>query len=113
MPDVHRLHYHFGYVLGLIVLSVAFTLAAPHGDNGRFIAVLLQAAVLVTAVIASRSPPWLIGVASVVALVGVLGAGAALFGSGRFGNASAGFVALLYVTLTPAVLVYGLLRQFR
>jgi len=23
---VHRLHYHFGYVLGLIVISVAFTL---------------------------------------------------------------------------------------
>jgi ion channel len=42
-----------------------------------------------------------------------VGAGAALFGSGRFGNASAGFVALLYVTLTPVALVYGLLRQFR
>jgi hypothetical protein len=110
---VHRLHYHFGYVLGLIVISVAFTLAAPHGDDGRFISVLLQGAVLVTAVIASRSPRWLIWIAIAVAVITVLGAGAALFGSGRFGNVSAGFVALLYVTLTPVALVYGLIRQFR
>jgi voltage-gated potassium channel Kch len=109
---VHRIHYHFGYVLGLIVVTIAFTLAAPQGDAGRFVSVLLQASVLVVAVIASRSPRWMILVSLVVALVGVAGAGAALFGSGRFGNGSAGFVALFYVVMTPIALARGLRRQF-
>ena len=110
---MHRIHYHFGVVLGLIIVTIAFTLAAPHGDAGRFVAVLLQATVLVVAVIASRAHRGVVTLAVVTAFVGVLGSGAALFGSGRFGNGSAGFVALLYVGLTPAALVYGLRRQFR
>jgi hypothetical protein len=110
---VHRIHYHFGYVLALIVAAIAFTLAAPHGDGGRFVSVLLQAAVLVVAVIASRAHRGIILISVVAALVGVLGAAAALFGTGRFGNGSAGFVALLYVGLTPIAIVHGLRRQFR
>jgi Ion channel len=110
---VHRIHYHFGYVLALIVVAIAFTLAAPTGDDGRFVAVLLQASVLVVAVIASRAHRGVIVVSVIAAVIGVLGAGAALFGSGRFGNGSAGIVALLYVGLTPIALVHGLRRQFR
>jgi hypothetical protein len=56
---VHRIHYRFGLVLGLILATVAFQLAAPEGDGARFIAVTLQAAVLVAAVTAwSRRPIW-------------------------------------------------------
>jgi voltage-gated potassium channel Kch len=109
---VHRIHYHFGYVLGLIVVTIAFTLAAPQGDGGRFVAVLLQAAVLVVAVIAARSPRWIIVLSLLVAVVGVAGSAAALFGSGRFGNASAGIVAFVYVINTPVALARGLRRQF-
>ena len=41
------------------------------------------------------------------------GAGAALFGTGEFGNSSAGIVAFLYVLLTPPAIVSGVLKQFR
>ena len=110
---MHRIHYRFGFVLLLILATITFTLAAPTGDPARFIGVVLQGAVLVAAVIASRAPRWLILVCVVAVLVGIVGAGAALFGTGRFGNSSAGIVALLYVALTPIALVFGVLRQFR
>jgi hypothetical protein len=110
---VHRIHYHFGIVLGLILVTIAFTLAAPTGDGGRFVAVLLQATVLVVAVIASRAHRGIVVLSVVAAIVGVVGSAAALFGSGQFGNGSAGIVALLYIGLTPPAIVRGLIKQFR
>ena len=108
---MHRIHYRFGIVLCLILLTVTFTLAAPHGDLGRFVAVVLQAAVLVAAVISSRAHRWVIRLSVVAALVGIVGTAAALFGSGQFGNSSEGLVALLYVVLTPPALISGLRKQ--
>lgn len=110
---MHRIHYRFGIVLGLILATITFTLAAPEGDWGRFIAVVLQAAVLVAAVVASRAHPGVILLSVIVAVAGIVGTAAALFGSGQFGNSSASIVALLYVILTPPALVTGLLKQFR
>jgi voltage-gated potassium channel Kch len=109
---VHRIHYRFGPVLVLIVLTITVTLAAPQGDGGRFVGVLLQAAVLVAAVVASRAHPWVIRLSVLAAIIGVVGAAAALFGSGQFGNGSAALVALLYVVLTPPAIVVGLRKQF-
>jgi hypothetical protein len=110
---VHRIHYRFGIVLLLILATITFTLAAPSGDGGRFVAVMLQAAVLVAAVVASRAHRVVIGLTILAAVLGIAGAAAALFGSGQFGNSSAGIVALLYVALTPIALVTGVVRQFR
>jgi Ion channel len=110
---VHRIHYRFGIVLLLILATIAFTLAAPSGDGGRFVAVVLQAAVLVAAVVASRARHWVILLSAIAAVIGIIGAGAGLFGSGQFGNSSAGIVALLYVALTPVALVFGVTKQFR
>ncbi|HZA67492.1 MAG TPA: hypothetical protein VE592_11115, partial [Geminicoccaceae bacterium] len=64
---MHRIHYRFGIVLGLIVVTIAFSLAAPDGDGARFVAVILQGAVLVAAVAASRMHPSVIALATVVA----------------------------------------------
>jgi voltage-gated potassium channel Kch len=111
MPRVQRIHYRFGIVLCLILLTVTFTLAAPHGDLGRLIGVVLQAAVLVAAVVASRAHRWVIRLSVVAALLGIAGTAAALFGSGQFGNSSEGLVALLYVILTPPALISGLRKQ--
>jgi voltage-gated potassium channel len=113
MAPVHRIHYHFGVVLLLILATIALTLAAPAGDGGRFVAVLMQAAVLVVAVIASRAHRGVILLSVAAAVVGVVGTAAALFGTGQFGNGSAGVVALLYVLLTPPAIVTGLRKQFR
>jgi hypothetical protein len=110
---VHRIHYRFGVVLLLILATIAFTLAAPRGDGARFVAVVLQASVLVAAVVSSKASPSVIVLSVIGAVVGIAGAGAALFGSGQFGNSSAGIVALLYVALTPVALVFGVIKQFR
>jgi voltage-gated potassium channel Kch len=109
---VHRIQYRFGPVLILIILAVSFTLAAPRGDGGRLVAVILQASVLVAAVVASRAHPWVIRLSVLAAIVGIAGAAAALLGSGKFGTASTEVLALLYLLLTPPALVTGLRKQF-
>jgi hypothetical protein len=110
---VHRIHYRFGYVLILIVVAVFFVMAAPRGDGARFVSVSLQAAVLVAAVVASKMPRWVIRVSVIATVAGVAGSGAALFGSGQFGNSTSAIVALLYVLLTPPALALGVYKQFR
>lgn len=110
---MHRIHYRFGIVLCLIVVAVFFVMAAPHGDGARFVSVTLQAAVLVAAVIASKSHPWVIRLSVVAAIAGIAGSAAALFGSGQFGNSTAGIVALLYVLMTPPAIATGVVKQFR
>jgi hypothetical protein len=109
---VHRIHYRFGLVLLLILATITFTLAAPEGDGGRLVAVILQAAVLVAAVIASRAHRGVIFLSVLAAVLGIAGTAAALFGSGQFGNSSAAIVALLYLLLTPPALVLGVRKQF-
>jgi Ion channel len=110
---VHRIHYRFGFVLGLIIAAVFVTMAAPHGDGGRFVAVLLQGAVLVAAVVASKAHRWVIRLSVVAAVAGTVGSAAALFGTGQFGDSSAGIVALLYVALPAPAIANGVLKQFR
>src|SRR5882762_2424648 len=107
MPNVHRIHYRFGIVLSLILLTITFTLAAPEGDGARFVGVMLQALVLVAAVVASRAHRYVIMLSVVAAVVGIVGTALALFGSGEFGNSSAAIVALFYVILTPPAIVNG------
>lgn len=110
---MHRIHYRFGLVLALIVVAIFFVMAAPKGDGSRFVSVMLQAAVLVAAVVASKAPLWVIRLTLVAALLGIAGSAAALFGSGDFGNDSAGIVAFLYVLLTPPAIATGVVKQFR
>ncbi|HKH22001.1 MAG TPA: potassium channel family protein [Solirubrobacterales bacterium] len=110
---MHRIHYRFGIVLCLIIVAIFFVMAAPHGDGARFVSVVLQALVLVAAVIASKAHPWVIRLSLVAAIVGIAGSAAALFGTAQFGNDSAGIVALLYVLLTPPAIVTGVIKQFR
>jgi voltage-gated potassium channel Kch len=110
---VHRIHYRFGFVLALIIVAIFFVMAAPRGDGARLASVTLQASVLVAAVIASKMHPWIIRLSIAAAIVGIAGSAAALFGSGEFGNSSAGVVALLYVLLTPPVIASGVVKQFR
>jgi hypothetical protein len=110
---VQRIHYRFGIVLVLIIVAVFFVMAAPRGDTARFVSVTLQALVLVAAVIASKSPPWVIRISVVAAILGIAGSAAALFGTGEFGNSAAGVVALLYVLMTPPAIATGVVKQFR
>jgi Ion channel len=110
---VHRIHYRFGLVLGLILVAIAFSMAAPDGDGARFVAVTLQAAVLVAAVVASRAHRGVILLSIAAAAFGIAGSALALLGSGEFGDGSAEIVALFYITLTPPAIATGLVKQFR
>lgn len=110
---MQRIHYRFGIVLALIIVAVFFVMAAPRGDGARFVSVTLQALVLVAAVIASKSPPWVIRLSVAAAILGIAGSAAALFGTGEFGDSAAGLVALLYVLMTPPAIATGVVKQFR
>jgi hypothetical protein len=110
---VHRIHYRFGIVLGLILATVIFTLAAPEGDWAHFAEVLLQASVLVAAVIAARLHPWIVSVSIAAAVIGIVGSAAALFGTGDFGTSAGAILSLFYLVLTPPAIVSGVVKQFR
>ena len=108
-----RLHYHFGLVLILILLSLAVQLAAPDGDVARLVAIVLQGAVLFAAVYVSRAHRWLIRAAAVASAVLVIGGVTAVLGSDELGRDSARAVTLLLVALVPPAIVSGLLKLFR
>jgi hypothetical protein len=109
---VHRIHYRFGYVLTLLILTLAFQLAAPEGDVARLIAVILQAGTLVAAVVASRVHPMLVRLSVAVALIGVAASVATLLGTSEFSRGGGGAVALFYLLLTPPAIVVGLRKHF-
>ena len=85
---MHRIHYHFGIVLGLILVSIAFQLAAGESDFARLAAVVLQAITLVAAVVASRAHPIVIRLAVIAAVLSIVGASLAIFGTDEFGDSS-------------------------
>ena len=109
---MHRIHYRFGLVLLLILATITVTLAAPEGDGARLVGVILQGAVLIAAVAASKAHRAVIMLSVVAVGVGIAGTAAALFGTGAFGDSSAAIVALLYLVLTPPALISGVRKQF-
>jgi Ion channel len=110
---VHRIHYHFGVVLGLILVSIGFQLAAGESDFSRLVAVILQAMTLVAAVVASRAHPMVIRLALIAALLSIIGASLAILGTSAFGDDSGRAVSLLLIALVPPAIVTGLIKLFR
>jgi hypothetical protein len=111
---VERVHFRFGIVLLLIIVSLGFQLAEPNGDIPRLITVALQGITLVAAVVASRAHVWVIRLSCAAAIVFVLGAFAAVLGSdGDFGSDSAHLISVLLVALAPPAIVSGLVKQYR
>ena len=110
---MHRIHYRFGLVLGLILTTLAFSLAAPPGELAHLVLVTLQALTLVAAVVASRAHPWVIRLSVVAAVLGITGSVIALIGTDRFDDDGAIAVALPYILFTPPAIVVGLIKHFR
>lgn len=108
---MERLHYQFGTVLGLILATLIFGLAAPDNDWARLAGVVLQAATLVAAVVASRAHVWVLRIALGVSLVLIAGGVAAVLGSGELGSDSAHLIGLLLVALAPPAIVVGIVRH--
>lgn len=110
---MHHVHNRFGIVLALILASISFELAAPAGDGARLVAVALQGATLVAAVVASRAHRWVIRLAVAAALLLFAAAAAVVLGTSEFGSDSAQVVNLLLVGLASPAIAYGLIRNFR
>jgi Ion channel len=110
---VHRIHYHFGIVLALILVSIGFQLAAGESDFARLAAVAFQAITLIAAVVASRAHPFVIRLAVVAAVLSIVGASLAILGTDEFGNGSGRGITLLLVGLVPPAIVTGLIKLFR
>ncbi len=110
---MQRIHYHFGIVLALILVSIGFQLAAGESDFSRLAAVVLQAITLVAAVVASRAHPFVTRLAVIAAVISIVGASLAILGTAEFGNSSGRGVTLLLVGLVPPAIVTGLVRLFR
>jgi hypothetical protein len=110
---VHRIHYRFGFVLILILVSIAFQLAAGESDFARLAAVVLQAITLVAAVVASRAHPMVVRLALLAAVLSIVGASLAILGTDEFGNNSGRAVTLLLIGLVPPAIVTGLMKLFR
>jgi hypothetical protein len=105
--------HRYSILLALILATVAFQLAAPEREWAQLVAVLLQAATLLMAVVTSESHAWVIR--GTIAAVAVLVAGAvlALFGTDQVENEAARVIAVLLVALAPPAIVLGLLKHFR
>jgi hypothetical protein len=110
---VHRIHFHFGVVLGLILVSITFQLAAGESDFARLAAVILQAITLVAAVVASRAHPQLIRLSIVAGSLAILGAALAIFGTVEFGDNSGRGLTLMLVAFVPPALISGMIKMFR
>jgi hypothetical protein len=110
---VHRIHYHFGVVLGLILVSTAFQLGAGESDAARLVTVILQAITLVAAVVASRAHPQLIRLSIVAGSMAVLGAALAISGTEEFGHSSGRALTLMLIAFVPPALVSGMIKMFR
>lgn len=108
-----RLHYRFGEVLALILLSLFVQLAAPDGDVARLVAIVLQGVTLFVAVYASRAHPYVIRAAGVAATLLVIGGATAIIGGDEVGMDSARVVTLLLVGLAPPAIVSGVVEHFR
>jgi hypothetical protein len=108
-----RVHYRFGAVLVLILVSLAVQLAAPDGDVARLVAILLQGAALLAAVFVSRAHRWVIRTTVVATVLLVVGGVTAILGSHELGEDSGRVITLLLVGLAPPAIVTGLIKHFR
>jgi hypothetical protein len=100
----------FGSVLLLLAAAAIFQLAAPSADWARFVAIVLQGAVVIAALSAAGAVERVVSVAGGAYAVLVVASAAALLGPGSIDPAVPRITTLLLVLLTPPVVVAGLRR---
>jgi hypothetical protein len=103
----------YGLVLIVILVSLAFQLAAPDEDWSRLVAVLLQGVALIVALYAARVRPGLRRAATIAAALAVLGAAGAVIGTDAVGAGVLRLTNLGLVLVAPAAIAYGLARDVR
>lgn len=112
----HRLRHSshaYGLVLALILISLAFQLAAPDDGWARFVTILLQGGTLLAAFRVSGAHRAFQRVAALAVVVATLGSVGVLIGSGELGDEAARLVAVLLVIAAPVAIAAGVYRDTR
>jgi hypothetical protein len=98
----------YGRVLLLIVVTLAFQLAAPDDAWSRLVTIALQGVTLMEALRASRAHAWIYRLAGVAVGAALVGSLAVFVGSeGELGQVGARAIGLLLVAVVPPAIVAG------
>jgi hypothetical protein len=103
----------YGLVLGLVLASASFQVAAPDADWSRLVGIGLGAATLATAVWAARAQRRYVHVVAAATVAVALAALVVLVVSGDLSRAPAALVNALLILFAPAVIGTGLVRDVR
>ena len=119
LPDdapAWRRHFHgdgygYGWLLALILFTIAFQMAAAESDLARIVIIALQGITLIAALIVSGVRRWLIHIATVVTIIAFLTAVGILIGSGDLDLGGGRVLGLMFVAIAPLAIARGVFRQ--
>lgn len=105
--------YGFGWLLVLILFSLAFQLGAPDEEWARAVTIAIQGATLVAALWVSRAHPGIVATAAVAVAVAVAGATGVVVSSTELSVLSGRAAGLLLIVVAVVAIVLGIVRQGR
>jgi len=119
LPDnapAWRRHFHgdgygYGWLLGLILFTTFFQMAAPETEAARIVTIFLQGFTLIAALSVSGVRRWLVHFATIVTAIALLTAIGILIGSGDLDLGGGRALGFLLVALAPASILVGIVRQ--
>jgi hypothetical protein len=103
----------YGAVLVLIVVTIAFQLAAPDEDWSRMVAIALQGVTLVAVFHASRLHRLMRRASEAVAVVATIAGVVSLIGVGDEAPAAFRIITLLLVAVAPPAIAWGVVSDVR
>jgi uncharacterized MnhB-related membrane protein len=110
---IHPDGFGYGWLLVLILVSLAFQMGAPETEWARLVAIALQGFALLAALHVSRAPRWLLRAVIVLVVLGLLGTAGVVIGAGELGALNGRLIGFLLVVLAPIAIVIGIVRQAR
>jgi hypothetical protein len=108
-----RASHRYGLLLGLIVVSLSFQLAAPAEDWARLVTVVLQGATLLLALWTSEARPLILRLAAAVVAAALVTSLAGVLTDFDTDGDSITLVNLLLVGIAPIAIGMGVVRRFR
>lgn len=108
-----REEHRYGLVLGLILSSLVFQLAAPEADWARLVTIALQGLTLLSALSTAGAHRRVFRAVAVAVALAVIGAVAATIGAGGIGPTPARIESLLLVAVAPIAIGRGIVTHFR
>ena len=109
----HADGYAYGWLLLLILTSLAFQLGAPDEEWARLVTIALQSVTLLAALRVSGAHRWLIRAVVVAMAVAVAGTAGVFISAGEVGAVGARAIGFALVLLAPAAIGLGIVRQAR